>query len=52
MDALAEPVPGPREHGLLPGAGHRTQQERAAEVNDALITFPAGPPREEPPSAA
>jgi pimeloyl-ACP methyl ester carboxylesterase len=46
MDGLAETVPGPREHVLLPGAGHWTQPERAAEVDDALITFSAGPPRE------
>ena len=46
MDGLAETVPGLRERVLLPGAGHWTQQERAAEVNDALITFLAGLPRE------
>jgi pimeloyl-ACP methyl ester carboxylesterase len=45
MDGLAETVPGLRERVLLPGAGHWTQQERAAEVNDALITFLAGLPR-------
>ena len=42
MDGLAETVPGLRERVLLPGAGHWTQQERPAEVNDALITFLAG----------
>ena len=46
MDGLAETVPGLRERVLLPGAGHWTQQERPAEVNDALITFLAGLPRE------
>jgi pimeloyl-ACP methyl ester carboxylesterase len=45
MDGLAETVPGLRERVLLPGAGHWTQQERPAEVNDALITFLAGLPR-------
>ena len=44
MDGLAETVPGLRERVLLPGAGHWTQQERPAEVNDALITFLAGLP--------
>ena len=33
------------ERVLLPGVGHWTQQERPAEVNDALITFLAGLPR-------
>jgi len=47
MDGLAETVPGLRERVLLPGAGHWTQQERPAEVNDALITFLAGLPRED-----
>jgi pimeloyl-ACP methyl ester carboxylesterase len=46
MDGLAETVPALRERVLLPGAGHWTQQERPAEVNDALITFLAGLPRE------
>jgi pimeloyl-ACP methyl ester carboxylesterase len=32
-------VPQLRETVILPGCGHWTQQERAAEVNDAMIRF-------------
>ncbi|MEU5882230.1 alpha/beta hydrolase [Spirillospora sp. NPDC047279] len=32
-------VPGLRETIMLPGCGHWTQQERAKEVNEALIAF-------------
>lgn len=36
---MADAVPGLREVILYPGAGHWIQQERADEVNAALITF-------------
>ena len=36
---LRGPVPGLRDVVLLPGCGHWTQQERPAEVSDALISF-------------
>jgi pimeloyl-ACP methyl ester carboxylesterase len=36
---LRGPVPGLREVVLLPGCGHWVQQERPAEVSEALITF-------------
>ncbi len=45
VDALAQNVPGLRERVLLAGAGHWTQQERPAEVNDALIKFLSALPR-------
>jgi pimeloyl-ACP methyl ester carboxylesterase len=32
-------VPNLRETIMLPGCGHWTQQERAAEVNEAIIRF-------------
>jgi pimeloyl-ACP methyl ester carboxylesterase len=35
-------VPGLRGTVLLPGCGHWTQQERPAEVNEALISFADG----------
>jgi pimeloyl-ACP methyl ester carboxylesterase len=35
-------VPNLRDVILLPGAGHWTQQERPAEVNEALIAFLKG----------
>jgi pimeloyl-ACP methyl ester carboxylesterase len=39
---LTEVVPGLRDARLLPGCGHWTQQERPAEVNQAMIEFIAG----------
>jgi len=36
---LEETMPGLRKKVLVPGAGHWIQQERPAEVNDALIEF-------------
>ncbi len=36
---LAKHVPGLRRTIMLPGCGHWTQQERADEVNEALIGF-------------
>jgi pimeloyl-ACP methyl ester carboxylesterase len=36
---LKDAVPGLREARLLPGCGHWTQQERPAEVSQALIEF-------------
>jgi pimeloyl-ACP methyl ester carboxylesterase len=39
---LAQFVPGLRQTIMLPGCGHWTQQERAAEVNQALIEFLKG----------
>ncbi|MGH7385333.1 MAG: alpha/beta fold hydrolase, partial [Candidatus Rokuibacteriota bacterium] len=36
---LAQFVPNLRKTVMLPGCGHWTQQERPAEVNDALIDF-------------
>ncbi len=38
---LAKFVPQLRQTIMLPGCGHWTQQERAAEVNAAMIDFPA-----------
>jgi pimeloyl-ACP methyl ester carboxylesterase len=35
-------VPQLRETIMLPGCGHWTQQERAREVNDAIIGFLGG----------
>ena len=32
-------VPNLRETIMLPGCGHWTQQERPAEVNEAIIRF-------------
>jgi len=39
---LAKHVPGLRRTIMLPGCGHWTQQERAGEVNAALIDFLRG----------
>jgi len=39
MEAMAETVPGLRRSLVLPGCGHWTQQERPAEVNEALLDF-------------
>ena len=36
---LSRSVPQLRKTILLPGCGHRTQQERAAEVNAAMVEF-------------
>jgi pimeloyl-ACP methyl ester carboxylesterase len=36
---LANDVPRLRGKIILPGCGHRTQQERASEVNTAMIDF-------------
>jgi pimeloyl-ACP methyl ester carboxylesterase len=38
-EPMAEWVPGLREHVVLPGAGHWTQQERPAETNEVLLRF-------------
>jgi pimeloyl-ACP methyl ester carboxylesterase len=38
-EAMAETVPGLRDVVMLPGCGHWTQQERPAEVNQALLSF-------------
>jgi pimeloyl-ACP methyl ester carboxylesterase len=37
-------VPGWRNAQILPGCGHWAQQERAAEVNAALLEFLRGLP--------
>ncbi len=42
IEGLKHDVPLLRETVLLPGCGHWTQQERAAEVNAALIRFLGG----------
>ena len=39
---LANFVPQLRRTIMLPGCGHWTQQERAAEVNTAMIDFLRG----------
>lgn len=44
LEALPQTVPALRRRVLLPGAGHWTQQERPAEVNEALIDFLKGLP--------
>jgi pimeloyl-ACP methyl ester carboxylesterase len=36
---LADTVPHPRQRIVLPGCGHWTQQERASEVNGAMMEF-------------
>jgi pimeloyl-ACP methyl ester carboxylesterase len=36
---LADNVPQLRGNVILPGCGHWTQQERASEVNAAMIEF-------------
>jgi len=36
---LAKFIPQLRQTIMLPGCGHWTQQERAAEVNAAMIDF-------------
>jgi pimeloyl-ACP methyl ester carboxylesterase len=36
---LSDQVPRLRASIMLPGCGHWTQQERAAEVNAAMIDF-------------
>ncbi|MFD0684836.1 alpha/beta fold hydrolase [Actinomadura fibrosa] len=42
IDLMHTIVPGLRDTVWLPGCGHWTQQERPAEVNDALIGFLRG----------
>ena len=42
IDRMPASVPGLRGTVLLPGCGHWTQQERPAEVNEALISFADG----------
>ncbi len=42
LQAMPRQVPNLRETVLLEGAGHWVQQERPAEVNDALIRFLRG----------
>lgn len=44
VDALPDLVPGLRESLIVPGCGHWTQQERPAEVNEALLRFLSGLP--------
>ncbi|WP_428539551.1 alpha/beta fold hydrolase [Rhodopila sp.] len=39
VSGLANLVPGLRAATILPGCGHWTQQERAAEVNTAMLEF-------------
>ena len=39
LPALTQVVPQLRETIILPGCGHWTQQERAKEVNDAMLSF-------------
>ena len=39
LAALPASVPGLRKLEIFPGAGHWLQQERAAEVNEALVDF-------------
>jgi pimeloyl-ACP methyl ester carboxylesterase len=39
LPALKRFVPDLRETIMLPGCGHWTQQERAAEVNSAMLRF-------------
>jgi pimeloyl-ACP methyl ester carboxylesterase len=41
-EAMKPLVPGLQDLIVMPGAGHWIQQERAAEVNDALIAFLKG----------
>jgi pimeloyl-ACP methyl ester carboxylesterase len=41
-DSLSEMVPQLTESVILPGCGHWTQQERPAEVNEAMIRFLRG----------
>jgi pimeloyl-ACP methyl ester carboxylesterase len=42
-DRVREVVSGPYREVLVDGAGHWLQQERPAEVNDALLEFLATP---------
>ncbi len=42
LAALPGTVPGLRDLRVLPGAGHWLQQERAEEVNTAIVDFLAG----------
>jgi pimeloyl-ACP methyl ester carboxylesterase len=44
VDAMGPLVPNLQEVLVIPGAGHWVQQERAAEVNAALLTFLQGLP--------
>ena len=44
VDAMKQLVPGLQEVLVIPGAGHWVQQERAAEVNAALLAFLKGLP--------
>jgi pimeloyl-ACP methyl ester carboxylesterase len=39
LEAMPETVPGLRDVVMLSGCGHWTQQERPAEVNEALLAF-------------
>jgi pimeloyl-ACP methyl ester carboxylesterase len=39
LEPMKAMVPNLREIVLLPGGGHWIQQERAAEVNEALVAF-------------
>jgi pimeloyl-ACP methyl ester carboxylesterase len=41
-EGMKELVPGLKDMLVIPGAGHWIQQERAAEVNDALLKFLKG----------
>ena len=42
VDAMRDSMPGLRRAVMLPGCGHWTQQERPAEVNEALLEFLGG----------
>ena len=42
LPALKQVVPNLRETIILPGCGHWTQQERAADVNAAMLKFLRG----------
>ncbi len=41
-DGMKESVPGLKDSLIIPAAGHWVQQEKAAEVNEALLTFLKG----------
>jgi pimeloyl-ACP methyl ester carboxylesterase len=42
LDHLRTAVSDLRDARLLPGCGHWTQQERPAEVSEAMVSFLAG----------
>ncbi|HEX6032028.1 MAG TPA: alpha/beta hydrolase, partial [Tepidiformaceae bacterium] len=51
VDNLEASVPNVRNKIILPGVGHWTQQERPAEVNEAMIAFLAEVTRGAPAAA-